>query len=271
MNRNILLFVCVGVAAGLIAVRLHRPPANSLVASEAAVAPADSLPVIPTDAPAPEVQTVSSPSDPNSNPNSVPTDAPAVDAAVAAVEADAAPDKYELLRQLSARAAENPEATLQATLRLPEGDERNEALTAVCFGLAQADPADAVKLAQDLHLDEQPGAVMEDLVQQWAASDVSSSLAWAASQPAGAPRDEYTTRIAFILSQTNPSDAATLVMNQIPPGPKQDEAIMTVLHQWANQNLAAAATWANGVATGPLQQRVINELNGVLDYQQARP
>src|SRR6185369_2765878 len=100
---------------------------------------------------------------------------------------------------------EHPEEALAAAMQLPEGEERTEALTAVCRGLAQTHPEDAVKLAQELHLDEQPAAIMEDLVQQWANSDLASSLAWAEAQPAGAPRDEYTTRIAFIMSQTTPS------------------------------------------------------------------
>jgi hypothetical protein len=106
-------------------------------------------------------------------------------------------------------------------------------------------------------------------VQQWATIDVASSLAWATVQPAGASRDDYTTRIAFILSQTAPSEAAALVIEQIPPGPAQDEAIMTVLHQLAKQNMIAAAHWAGGVPAGPLQDRVANELNGILDYQRA--
>jgi len=120
-----------------------------------------------------------------------------------------------------------------------------------------------------LHLNEPPAAVMEDLVQQWAGADLTASLEWATAQPAGATRDEYTTRIAFIMSMSDPSDAAALVMDQIPPGPARDEAIMTVLHQWANQNFVAAAAWANQVAPGPLQQRVLDELNGILDYHQA--
>jgi hypothetical protein len=178
-------------------------------------------------------------------------------------------DKYAALRELTAWAARDPEAALAATMTLPDGDERNEALSAVCSGLAQTDPAEAVKLAQELHLDGQPAAVMQDLVQQWASKDLVSSLTWAEDQPEGAPRDEFTTRIAYVMSQTDPSDAATLVMKQIPPGPAQDEAVMTVLHQWADKNFVAAASWAKGVVGGPLQERVINELNGMMEYQRA--
>jgi hypothetical protein len=44
---------------------------------------------------------------------------------------------------------------------------------------------------------------------------------------------------AYVMSQTDPASAANLVINQIPPGPSQNEAVMTVLNQWANQDLNA--------------------------------
>jgi hypothetical protein len=173
------------------------------------------------------------------------------------------------LRELSALAAKDPTAALAAALKLPAGDERNEALTMVCSGMAQTDPAAAIKLAQELQLDKQPGAVMGDLVQQWAGSDLVSSLVWLENQPAGGKRDELTTRVAYVISRNDPSDAADLVMSEIPPGPARDEAVMTVLHQWANQNFVAAANWAQDTVAGPLQERALNELKGILDYQHA--
>ncbi len=191
------------------------------------------------------------------------TNAPAADANETADQA-----KFRLLRQLRAWAAKDPEAALAAAMKLPEGDERNQALSAVCLGLAQTDPADAVKTAQTLHLDNQPGAVMETLVQQWAATDVSSALDWANSQPASGQRDGFTTRIAYVMSRNDPADAANLVINQISPGPAQDEAVMTVLNQWANQNLLAATSWVKGFPAGPLQTRAVNELEGIANYQQ---
>lgn len=178
-------------------------------------------------------------------------------------------EKYRLLRELRAWAAKDADAALAAAMKLPAGDNRNEALAAVCFGLAEIDPAAAVKTAKSLHLDDQPGAVLENLIQQWATSDTSSALDWANSQPAGTQRDGLTMRIAYVMSQSDPSAAANLVLSQIMPGSTQDEAIMTVLNQWANQNLTAAANWSKALSTGPLQERALNELVGIQNRQQA--
>ena len=177
-------------------------------------------------------------------------------------------EKYRLLRSLRAWAAKDPEAALAAAMKLPEGDERDQALSSVCLGLAETNPAEAVKLAQTLNLGKQPGAVMANLVQQWAGTDLSSTLDWANGQPAGDQRDGFTTRIAYVMSQSNPADAANLVVNQISPGPTQDEAVMMVVNQWAHQNLAAAATWVKEFPSGSLQARAAAELEGIANYHE---
>ncbi len=178
-------------------------------------------------------------------------------------------EKYELLRNLRAWAAKDPEAALAAAMKLSEGEEHNQALSAVCLGMAETNPASAVQMAQTLHLGDGPGAVMESLVQQWAATDLSSALDWANRQPASKQRDELTTRIAFVMSQSDPEDAANLVIDQISPGPAQNEAVMTVLNQWANHNLVAATAWVTQFPESPLQVRAVNELKGIAQHQKA--
>ena len=164
------------------------------------------------------------------------------------------------LRKLRNWAARDAESALAGVMKLPPGDERNQALIAVCHGLAQDDPATAIKLAQTLKLDTQPDAVIPGLVQQWAATDLPSSLDWAYTQPAGGQRDDSMARIAFVLSQTQPMDGINLVQSQIPSGPAQDKAILTVLDQWADQDIDSAIACAIGFPEGPLRQEALNGL-----------
>lgn len=177
--------------------------------------------------------------------------------------------QYQHPWELSALAATNTGMALTVAMNLPAGDERNEALAAVCFGVAQSNPPDAIKLAQSLHLDEQPVGPMENLVQQWASSDLDSTLAWTDQQPAGTQRDALMSQVACILSQTDPKEAANLVLNQISPGSSQDEAVMMVLHQWAVQNLAAAAGWVENFPETPLRERALAELEGIARHREA--
>src|SRR5207247_725073 len=110
-------------------------------------------------------------------------------------------------------ASTNFDAALASVMQMPEGDERNDAMEAVCFGLAQKDPALAVAKAESL---KEPAPVMENLVQQWADRDLASALTWANKQPPGDVHDECFQRIALVLSQTDPRNAASVVMEQIP-------------------------------------------------------
>jgi hypothetical protein len=168
-----------------------------------------------------------------------------------------------------ALAATNLELALKEAMELPDNNKRTQILAAICYGVGQNNPADAIQLAQTLHLDQQPGATLENLVQQWGSSDMASALTWADQQPAGAPRDAYMTRLAFILSQSDPSDAASLVTDEIPTGQSQDEAIMVVVHQWASQSMPDAIHWLQGLnSLNPaLQQRAIDELQNMQSYR----
>jgi hypothetical protein len=277
MKRNVLLFVCLCLSASLLMFHFHQGALKTEVSlTKSAPQPADiPHPLADNDSVVAAVPSNTLPANPAVGPISTESntlsvvDAPLANVPKVEENKVSAEEKYEVLRDLRAWAARDAAGALAAILKLPAGDERNEALAAVCFGVAETDPAVAMKVAQDLHLDKQSPAVTEDLAQQWAATDLGSSLAWAADQPAGASRDESFTRIAFVMSQGAPSDAAALVMNQIPPGPARDEAIMTVIHQWGNEDMVAAANWAKDAVTGPLQERVLKELNGILDYQRA--
>jgi hypothetical protein len=176
--------------------------------------------------------------------------------------------REERMARLREWAARDFRAALASVAQLPEGTERNDAVRAVCEGLAQTDPARAVEVAQTL---QQPGAVVDNLVQQWAGSDVSGALAWVTEQPAGDQRDDAFQRVTFVLSQKDPTDAAAVVQDQMTPGPAQDEAIMTLINQWANQDLASAAKWVQNYSfrSPELQERAMKELEGIEQYKNA--
>jgi hypothetical protein len=172
--------------------------------------------------------------------------------------------RLELMSYWRDWAAKDLDSALARILNIPVGDERDQALQALCFGLAQTNPDHAVEMAQTL---QQPENVMENLVQQWAASDLASALVWVNNLPAGDQRDQLMQRVTFVLSQTDPANSAGLVLEQMPASPAQDEAVMTVVHQWGNQNLQAAASWVLTFPDGALKERATEELKGIARYK----
>lgn len=263
MIKKIILFSGICIAACLLALHLQKTVVNSAVTpNEMTTQPV----IVSNIPPKPAAKVVFTPAKSNIQTKSA---TPAEPKTAEEAKGDAEKEKYRLLGELRELAAKDPQGALAQAMKWPAGDDRNKALEAVCFGMAQTDPAEAVKMAKTLHLDEQSGAIMENLVLQWAKTDVSSALEWTKGQPAGEQRDAFTTRIAYSMSQSDPAGAARLVIDQIPPGTAQEEAVMSVLHQWGNQNPTAAANWVNDFPASPLRERAIKELEGITRQQQA--
>jgi len=136
------------------------------------------------------------------------------------------------------------------------------------YRMAETNPAAAVALAAQLDPSQRSNSLMENLIQRWATADLITAAAWVEQQTSGDEQGRLLQRIGFTLSQTDPAEAAEFVATQIPAGQNQDEAVMTIVNQWGNQDLAAAASWVKSFPEGPLQARAVDELEGIMNYQQ---
>ena len=146
--------------------------------------------------------------------------------------------------------------------------ERASALRDLCFQLAGTDAAGAVAKAQGYRLDAAPGTVLVNLVQQWAEQDLPGAANWIEARPAGEEREQMLWRLAIAQSATAPAEAVQLITDQIPAGPVQTEAAISVLHQWAIRDLAGARAWVELFPSGAVRERAENELSGIAAYQQ---
>ncbi len=172
--------------------------------------------------------------------------------------------REELLRQLAQTwTAKDSVAALTWAEQLTDTNEQRRALIYATRQIAENDPAAAVATADRHHLGDGDGAVMPDLAMVWAGTDLPGVLTWAGGQPAGKQRDEMMARIAFAESRTAPEAAARLVVEEIPPGLRQEEAAISVLHQWALQDFVSAKAWADRFPSDPLRKRALAELSGI--------
>jgi hypothetical protein len=106
--------------------------------------------------------------------------------------------------------------------------------------------------------------LLDNMTQQWAAQDIQAASAWALAKPAGEQRDRLLQRIAFAESKTDPAEAAQLIAQQMSPGSFQNEAAVTVVYQWAQQDAKAALAWAESFPAGDLRERAITEVKNVI-------
>jgi hypothetical protein len=159
-----------------------------------------------------------------------------------------------------------PAEALAWVKNAPDGKQRVAVSEIVCPQLAQTNPAAAVALAENCLGSGTNNAaqyLLDNMAQQWAAQDMQAANAWATSKPPGEQRDRLLQRIAVAESKADPYQAAQLIVNQISPGPTQNEAAMSVIYQWAQKDAAAAQAWAESFPAGDFRDRAIKEVRNV--------
>lgn len=195
------------------------------------------------------------------------------DPAAAALSVDAMPagdERTTAMRTVFRQwAATSPLDALAWIPRMNTEQDRNEAREFFCHRVAEDDPKLALDFARQAGGDTATSLV-QDLAGQWAGSDAAAARDWALALPAGADRDPILARVCQVLAQSDPSSAGAIVSGEIAAGPVQDEAAMSVLHQWAIRDLAAAREWVARFPEGPLRTRAEEELAGIRDDQARR-
>ena len=107
------------------------------------------------------------------------------------------------------------------------------------------------------------------LFQRWAAEDFEGAEDFTDRLPAGDARDVLLGLLAMDALRIDPGQAAAIAMGEMSPGESQTEAVMSIVHQWAIKDHAAAQTWVAGFPEGELRERAAREIAG--SNQQATP
>ncbi len=185
---------------------------------------------------------------------------PALEAVAGApVEPPADPD------ELREWARQHPEKALAWMRSAVAGEARDIVVEIVCARVAESNPAEALSIA-----DRYSGGcsnLLENLVQQWADQNEPAARAYALNKPPGEERDRLLGRVAFTRSKNNPADAAQLVAEWISPGEVQNEAALSVLHQWALRDPDAALAWAQSFSNDNLRNRALKEVEAMVPNQ----
>jgi len=174
------------------------------------------------------------------------------------------PNNSQDLNQNRDWARKFPVAAFDWAQNATNGPQRDAIAEIVCPQLAQTNPAAAVVLAEnclDSATNDVVNNLLDNLAQTWAGQNEEDAYAWASGVPMGEERDRLLERITFVQAHSNPQTAAQLVAEQITPGEIQNEAAISVLHQWAQQNASAALAWAQTFPAGDFRDRAIQEVN----------
>ena len=157
-------------------------------------------------------------------------------------------------------------ATLPAASHAPSPDVAASPrlqLERRCLALAEQDPLAAMELALKNNLTADDPGLLTSLIMQWASRDFDAAYAWTKTQEAGAWRDNIRAHLAYLRVQADPLAAARLVVADISPGPARDEAMISVLHQWALRDPETAKAWVDSFRDDILKARALAEIQGL--------
>ena len=153
-----------------------------------------------------------------------------------------------------------PAPQVESTPKAAPVDRRE--LVRQCLHTAETDVLSAMDFAVAHQLAGEDPGLLTTLVLRWAEQDFAGALGWVRAQARGTVRDQTLARLAYLRARSDPLAAARLVVADIAAGPARDEAIISVVHQWALQDAEAAELWARSLTNEPLRQRALAEVEG---------
>lgn len=164
-----------------------------------------------------------------------------------------------LLLVANAWADSDPEAGAEWCRSLTGAEEQLHCLRALCNKLATTDPARAMTLVEE-HGGADTKALAQDIMQHWPRKDLKAAMAWVENRQDPETRDSLWNHLALSLAEIDPKQAANLAAERIVSEKIQDEAVISVVHQWVLKDRKAAAEWVELFPEGPLRERARGEL-----------
>jgi hypothetical protein len=127
---------------------------------------------------------------------------------------------------------------------LPEGKDRESALLAIASEISAKTPREALLLASQLTVPENSEFVSR-AASAWAVESPDEAMAWAQTIQDPTLRDPIIAAIAVTRADDDPLRAAELILDSIPAGEVQSNAVFGVMQRLAFRDEEAATAWAS--------------------------
>ncbi|HZR18799.1 MAG TPA: hypothetical protein VFE51_16040 [Verrucomicrobiae bacterium] len=145
-------------------------------------------------------------------------------------------------------------------MALPNGPDELAAKVTVAYEAARTDPVQAVDLASTLPPTPQRDDLLVHAASQWSSTDFTNAVSWALQVSDPQLRDRLVSAVAVGSAKEEPVAAATLAAQDLPPGPQQDRAVVSIVQRWAETSPDETAAWVAQFPQAPLRDAATREL-----------
>jgi hypothetical protein len=143
---------------------------------------------------------------------------------------------------------------------LPEDATKYQALTDLSYEVARVDPVNALQIATQLPAGENTDALLLHALSQYASANPGQSQQLALALPPGPLRDQVLTTVATVQAKLDGESAARFAVENIPPGPVLDRAVIGVVQLWGQNDFADAAAWVQSFPASDIRDQAAQSL-----------
>lgn len=147
---------------------------------------------------------------------------------------------------------------------LPEDDTKHQALADLGYEVARIDPVDALQIATQLPASDNANGMLLHALAQYASADPGQSQQLALALPPGPFRELALSTVATVQARQDGAGAALFAVENIPPGPGLDRAIIGVVQLWGQSSTADASAWVQSFPISPIRDQALQSL-GLMD------
>jgi len=139
--------------------------------------------------------------------------------------------------------------------------ERDTILSYISFAVADVNPARAVQVLEQCPINKDRFEIMvENLAQQLAdQGNLQPLVDLIGKMPLSQERDGYFARIVNAMARADVVAAATMVSEDIAPGPIQADAAVNIVGQWAWNDKTAAREWVDEFPPGEVHDQALEK------------
>ena len=143
---------------------------------------------------------------------------------------------------------------------LPEDATKHQALADLGYEIARVDPISAMQIATQLPASDYANGLLLHALAQYASLDPAQSQQLVLTLPTSSFRDQALAIVATMQAQQDGAKAARFAVENIPPGPDLDRAVIGVVQLWRQNSLFDASSWVLSFPDSPLRDQAVQSL-----------
>lgn len=143
--------------------------------------------------------------------------------------------------------------------------DRQSALAGIAAEAVADHPAEVLMLASEFPLPPERQDIISLAASRWASIDSREALSWARLIPDSPLRQEVFAAVAVAWADQDAKAAARLVVDSLPVGPGQENALVGIVQRLASKDISVTETWVAQFPAGPLRERAQLELRRIVE------